>query len=477
MRDVRGNRPKTVDIVVAGAGMGGLCAAVRAARSGARVLLLEKAARPGGTMILSGGGVWGVSRYEDLREHIPRGDPALHRAWVETLPIGQAWLDELGIPVGSNPNARLRGMADTHTSSIIAGKQIVEGRDTATRTINPPQFTELMLAEFQKHRGTLLTEAPLVNIERDEAGCVNAVAYSQGAHVHRVETRAVVLATGGFGANRALVKRHITPYAEQVWRRCAPTVTGDGLALATAIGAATAGDFGAFYGHNLPARPAQFGSDEWIQVSQYYGPAALAINLNGERFMDEGETRLEETIAQDTARQPQATAAYVFDEAMWQTYLDPHSGFIQSGVDKVAFAREAGGKVLVAATLDVLCALVAEAGFDGARMHETITAFNAAALQGRTAGLEVPKTRYVFPLLKPPFYAVVVQPGITGTMGGLKVDAHARVLDGEGEVIEGLYAAGVDVGNLNNRHYGGMLSTGLVFGIRAADHVTRNLLT
>ncbi|WP_395067940.1 hypothetical protein [Paraburkholderia silvatlantica] len=58
----------------------------------------------------------------------------------------------------------------------------------------------------------------------------------------------------------------------------------------------------AFYGHNRPARPARFGNDEWIQVSHYYGPAALAINLRGERFMNEGETCLEETIAQDSAR-------------------------------------------------------------------------------------------------------------------------------------------------------------------------------
>ncbi len=109
-------------------------------------------------------------------------------------------------------------------------------------------------------------------------------------------------------------------------------------------------------------------------------------------------------------------------------------------------------------------------------MHGTITAFNAAVAQGRSAERTVSKTRYVYSLLKPPFYAVVVQPGITGTMGGLKVDAQARVLDDDGAVVEGLYAAGVDVGDVNNHHYGGMLSTGPVFGICAADHATHHPL-
>ena len=89
---------------------------------------------------------------------------------------------------------------------------------------------------------------------------------------------------------------------------------------------------------------------------------------------------------------------------------------------------------------------------------------------GATDLLQVPRRGNTRPLDRPPYYAIAVTPGITFTLGGIRVDGDGRALDTSGLPVPGLYVAGVDVGGVHNESYGGGLCLGLVFGRRAAQH-------
>src|SRR5205085_9250348 len=162
--------------------------------------------------------------------------------------------------------------------------------------------------------------------------------------------RSVVLATGGFQGNAELLARYVTPQAQHMYLRANPWSTGDGLLAAQAAGAATTPSLGNFYGHAMTAPPARFGADRFQEMSHKYGPMAVAINLEGRRFADESAGTGEETLNIALSRQPQATAAFVFDA---DTADRPYDAGPLARVI-VERAKQAGGPVLQADTLEEL---------------------------------------------------------------------------------------------------------------------------
>ena len=155
------------DLVVAGAGMAGLCAAAEATARGADVVVLEKGTRPGGAMLLSSGVVWRHARFADFRAECPDGQPELQRLVFERLDEGLAWLEELGAPVTE------RGTGNERTTGV---------------RFDTPGLTDALV----RAAGGVRCGAPLRELP---AGVP------------------VVLATGGFAASRALVREHVTPAA------------------------------------------------------------------------------------------------------------------------------------------------------------------------------------------------------------------------------------------------------------------------
>ncbi len=113
-------------------------------------------------------------------------------------------------------------------------------------------------------------------------------------------------------------------------------------------------------------------------------------------------------------------------------------------------------------------------GFDGAQLLRTVTEYNAAMLSGNADRLKVPRTRHRVPLVVPPFRALAVRPGITFTLGGIRVDAAMRVLREDGAHIPGLYAAGADAGGTYGGGYMGGLALALVQGRLAAHSILQH---
>jgi succinate dehydrogenase/fumarate reductase flavoprotein subunit len=230
----------------------------------------------------------------------------------------------------------------------------------------------------------------------------------------RLETpfaEADVLATGGFGIRLARERGLLV--------RAAPWSEGDGLDYGLEHGGATSAGMGEFYGR---AMPAQVGEHDFVRASQLYARHALVLDDDGR---DLGEPRWHE--ADLVQRFPNGRAWFVVD----QRALRERTRY-GSVADLVDAAREAGGDVRPAAELP----------------------------------FAVPASPK---LVEPPFVGVRVRAAVTHTIGGLRVDERARVLDEDGTPVPGLHAAGADAGGIFTGGYGSGLAAALVYGRVAAE--------
>ncbi|HWM13775.1 MAG TPA: FAD-dependent oxidoreductase [Gaiellaceae bacterium] len=278
-------------LVVAGAGMAGLAAAVRARELGADIVVHEKGDRPGGSMLLSSCVVWRYREGERFRAECPGGDPEVQRVVWEGLDEALAWLEGLGAPV--------------------VARQTGNPLTTGIR-FDPRGLTETLA----RRAGELRLGEPLATV-------------ADGAPT--------ILATGGFQGDRELVRRHVTPEADALVLRANPWSTGDGLRLAIGRGAELSGGLDEFYGRNLAAAP-DIGPEDFVPLAQVYARHGTVENLRGERY--EARTWSEVDVVQWTARQPGARAWYVVpDDALGESVRERTVG------DSIAAAEAAGGPV------------------------------------------------------------------------------------------------------------------------------------
>jgi fumarate reductase flavoprotein subunit len=334
--------------------MAGLCAAVRARELGASPVVHEKGTRAGGSMLLSSCVIWRFRAWDDFRAECPTGDERLQRVVWEELDDAIAWLESLGAPVVAQETGNPR---------------------TVGKRFDPRGLTDVLVRA---------------------AGDVR-LGESAG--------EPVILATGGFQGDAALVEEHIQP-GGLLRLRANPWSEGDGLRLALARGASLSAGMEEFYGRNMP--DADFSEQEYVPLAQLYGRLARVYNERGEEFFEGEVSWSENDLVQATARQPGARAWYVLDDRALE---DP------AVAERVALAPT------------------------------------------RTDPADLPFT--VSPGAR---VAVRVKPGITHTIGGLRIDECARVLG-----ADGLFAAGADAGGISTGGYASGLAAALVFGRVAAE--------
>jgi fumarate reductase flavoprotein subunit len=249
--------------------MAGLSAAAHARDRGARVVVLEKGNRPGGSMSLSSGVIWRYRQFERFRSECPGGDASLQRLVHERLDADLAWLELLGAPVVSRDTG----------NPLTAGWRF-----------DPSGLTRALV----RAGGEVRLGEPLTDLPRDLP---------------------VVLATGGFHAGRELVRRHVTPEADDLLVRGNAWSSGDGLRLGLAAGGERSAGMDEFYGRNMPAPPARVDEHRFVSLAQVYAKDARVEGLGGERY--DARTWSEIDVVQWTARQPRARALYrVSDERL-----------------------------------------------------------------------------------------------------------------------------------------------------------------
>ena len=435
-----------VDLLVVGGGMAGLTAAAAAATAGARVLLVEKGDQVGGSAVYAGF-AWTAPTVEVLREQNPGGDPDLGAALVTGFPGGVEWIRSLGVEC--RPPVTILRFGRGHqfdTGHYIARcEQRIKERDGAVLTRARP--TSLRLADG------VVTGAD--------------VALPDGTE-RRVAARWTLLATGGYQADPALRAALIHPNARDLELRGNPWSAGDGLRLGQTAGASFGPAGAGFYGHLVPAGVPLSDPALFVDLALYYSEHALLFNLAGERFIDETVGDHLTTIA--LVAQPEARGLLVADAATHRDWIT--QSYVEGAValDKFALASRRGARCAIAESLEEFDDMPPEWGYPGARIGAAIAELNEALRGGDDVSPDRRHDRT--PLREGPFYVIEAAPAITFTLGGLLVDADARVRSRDGGTVRGLLAAGADAGGLYTGAYAGGLAAALVFGLAAARTAT-----
>lgn len=469
---------ETVDVVVAGGGNAGFSAALAAAEGGARVLLLEKAPEEwagGNTYFTAGAYRLTYDGIDDLAplldepveeevelapyspadfrrdlERVTEGrcDPELTEVVTGEAAATVRWLHEQGL--------RLRLL--TERSAFRLGGKLRFHGNMPIGVVGAGKGLAAQLLEAAERAGVEVRySSPVLRLLPDGVVCPDG----------EVRSRAVVLACGGFEADPRLRAQYLGPRWDLARVRGTPFNTGDGIQMALDSGAQPYGHWSGCHACAWdPAAPLVGERERANAFTRGSYPLGIVVNAEGRRFLDEGADERPYTYARygaEILRQPGAVAYQLFD-ATTAPLLRPDE-YTMAGISRVE-----------APTVHELAEAL---GIDPEALERTADEFNAAVQPGsfdpsvkdgkRTSGIEPPKSNWAVPLETPPFLAFAVTCGITFTFGGLRVDGSARVLDGAGRPIPGLYAAGEIVGGLFWHNYAGGsgLTAGAVLGRRA----------
>ena len=447
-------------VVVVGGGLAGWVAATAAHESGAAVTLIERARRqPGwGNAVVSGGALHAV--LQDPRSDPSaliatiteltdgRCDPVVVAAWAANARPTIDWIEGHGGDLMSDP-------AHAHRAKVFAPVRITEP-GMRYKGFGVTNFLTGLRHRFVHAGGSILQPGRATGLEPGAHGGWS-LEVRVGGGLRSVEANAVILADGGFQANRRLMKRYVG--TDRYRLRATGSGTGDGLQMGLANGG-VAVNMDGFYGHLL-AREALVGDDLWpYPILDVLAEVAIVVDRRGRRLVDESWSGVTTTNAVAWSEEP-LDCWLVVDHEGWE-------GAGRIGVTPPnPFIAEHGGTVVTAATVEELAAL---AGIDGGGLRASVDAVRTrpeAAIPPRTG---------VVNLDRPPFVAIPLVAGVTFTLGGLGVDGQGRVLDGGADPIAGLYAAGGTMGGLHGgprAGYAGGLLEAAVFGLLAGAHAGR----
>ncbi|WP_449257206.1 FAD-dependent oxidoreductase [Bosea sp. (in: a-proteobacteria)] len=452
-------------IIIIGAGLAGLSCATRAAALGLDVVVLEAGCEtlyPCNSRI--SGGLFHIAM-DDLtappeiavarilastRGHC---DEALAEALARNSRPALEWLRGEGVTfMKAGPD----GLRKFSLAPPRVRRTGLHWRGRAGDTM-----LRVLAAAFVRRGGRLLLGQEAVSLRTEHGRCSGVVVRSGGAEMF-LPARAVVLCDGGFQADMELMRRHVSPAPERLLMRNARSGRGSGLSMASAIGADLVG-LESFYGH-VHHRAAMETSTLWpFPVLDSLCAAGILVDAAGRRFCDEGMGGI--FCANAIARLEDPLSAHViFDDAVWKgpgtNWLLPANPYLVS----------AGGEITSA---DTIVELAGAIGLDPAALEATIAGFNADLAAARPQ--HPPRSTLAYPAMSigtGRVHAIPVCAGVTYTMGGVRIDASARVLDGTGAPIPGLYAAGATTGGLEGgpfAGYSGGLSKAAIYGFIAAN--------
>jgi urocanate reductase len=426
----------TVDVVVLGAGGAGMAAAIEANDAKVKVVVLEKAAQAGGSTATSGGIVYAAGTANQRAAKIADTPDEMIKFWMAcgkgqndldlvTLVANESagivdWLTNLGNKWTAVPN-----VSGAEAEPYFAAITPTKARGHFTNGGGKALFKTL--ADAGAARGiNILYETAVTELVTDAKGVVVGVKAAQnGATRYFQAKRGVVIATGGFPGNKEMLRALSADQGYKGESKGVPTLTGDGIRIAQALGADLTGasEICAAPSVRLPGAPGINGNTPTIFV-----------NERGRRFAN--ETLHYDEVAFAISRQE--IAYVIFDDAL----KAKGGNVICSAFSKDLSTEITSGLVVRADTLAELAAklnLQSDGGPAAARLQETLNSWNASADQ-RTDP-EFGRAKSFGPIKTAPFYAVEVVGGMYDTTGGLRINTKTQVIDVFGKTIPRLYAA------------------------------------
>lgn len=406
---------KEADVVVVGAGITGLAAALEAQAEGAKVLLLEKMPIIGGSAMMSGGYILGAESaiqkeegvagtWEDFANYLyavseEQADKDMVFDSAKNSGANIDWMAEQGVAFD-------REITKLHSSHEFAWGHAPTGK--AHSSNGGAELTQPLADTFEAKGGEILLSTQADELIKEGDMVVGVKASNQKGDEITIRAKAVVLASGGFAANNEMMAEY-HPYLPAVQHTGNTGNTGDGLRMAMDSGAKTLfHDSAIDLGLNFPT---YYGYGE-----EYKG---LLVTPDANRFMDES----------------------LFHFVRTRILMDLNETVVWAITDQTNDRVEQAVEMGTAFKADSIEALAEAAGLDAANLKSTVEKYNSLAKDGNDADFSK-SAEFMQAIEGPTYYALRYNMGTSGTIGGLVINEKAQVLNDADQPIEGLYAAG-----------------------------------
>ena len=443
------------DLLIVGSGAAGFTASMAVREAGVKnLIMIEKMAVPGGNSQLAAGGMnaagtkfqkqAGIEDNPQLMfDDTMKGgknvsNPDLVRVLADKSNESIEWLDKHGATLshvgqgGGSSAARMHGPAD----GAFVG----------------PYLSKFFRDEAAKSNLDLRLNTKLVKLIKGTNGEITG-ALVKGKHtgIYQIDAKAVILATGGIGANPELIQKLRPDISPEVKTSNQPGSQGDGIILGENVGAAVVD------AKEIQLNPTLLVGSPVIVSETVRGAGAVFVNKEGKRFISELTTRDKTSAA--VSKQTGGVAYEIFDQKVRDKVKQTGAAF-ELGLAKEGRTLEELGK---------------NAGIDPKNLAATIAQYNKYAEAGNDPEFGRPKISAKVDT--PNFYAIEVTPAIHYYMGGLKINPQAKVIDKNGKVIEGLFAAGEVTGGVHgkNRLGGNSISETITFGRISGEEAAKRI--
>ena len=433
-------------VVVIGAGGAGMTAAIMLKQAGVDFILLEKMPYVGGNTTKATGGMNAAETHYQKEQGIEDSvaqfvedtmkgghnlnDPALVQTLAENSSAAIDWLDTIGAPL---PKVSFSGGA---TNQRIHAPEDGSGVGNYLVDKFSAKLAELGIEPMLNTKATVLIS---------DNGTISAVSAESADKRYYIKAKAVIMATGGFGANMEMITQY-RPDLEGTVTTNAPGATGDGIKMARGVGAVLV-DM-----NQIQLHPTVEQTTSMLITESVRGDGAILVNAKGERFINELETR--DVVSAGELAQEGQFAWIIFDQHL-RDNLKAIEKYVKNNLTVQADTIEG-----LAELIEVEPAVLAKTLAD---WNEIVANKNDTQF-GRTTGMNDD-------LSTPPYYAIKVAPGIHHTMGGIKINTKAEALDYYGNPVPGLFAAGEVTGGVHggNRLGGNAVADIVIFGRIAAQ--------
>ena len=435
------------DVVVIGAGGAGMTAAIMLQQAGVDFVLLEKMPYAGGNTTKATGGMNAAETHYQKEQGI-EDSTALFAA--DTMKGGHAMNDPKLVAIMANQSADAIDWLDSIGAEL---PKISFSGGASVERIHAPEdgsgvgafLVDRFSAKLDELGVEIMFDTTATELLVDEEGKICGVK-AEGKKVnYTFKCKAVILATGGFGANEDMYTQY-RPDLKGTVTTNAPGATGDGIIMAQALGADLV-DI-----EQIQLHPTVEQTTSILITESVRGDGAILVNQSGVRFTNELLTR--DAVSAAELEQEGQYAYIIFDQNL-RDHLKATEKYVKSGI---------------VVESDTIEGLAEQLGIDPAVLAKTLEDWNGYVKDqrdpdfGRTTGMEADLTT-------PPYYAIKIAPGIHHTMGGVKIDTTARVINTEGQPIPGLFAAGEVCGGVHggNRLGGNAVADIVIFGRIAAQ--------